>query len=463
MRRKYDATPYFEFPLKSNRKVVQEYLQKYDTLSQLLDANPTILDLAHEDFKKLSEENDNTDQKRNRSSTYTSDSLLRALIVQCIEQVGYREAVIRIERDDCLKQFCRLGPGEVMDYSFLSRAFGVLSPETLKEINRCLSGYAIENELMDPTIVRTDTTVVETNIHYPTDSSLLWDCARVLIRLLRDGRTYAPDFLNNRFHDKKLKRLFVAITRGSRSKAKGRKAKINKRKLKKSFRKLISGVQRLVDVAEPFVVHATSAPTIELNRIGAALESVLPEVKKVVQQSIRAQLDGETVPANERIFSIFEPHTELIVRGKARKAVEFGHKILLTEAEGTFITDYDVLRATPNDRHLGERVIERHKKLYGEAPEVLAGDAGFHPGEEKRQELEEQVDVLAIPGKVSDRIKKELAPWYRFRAGVEGTISVLKRAFRLFRCVYRGFNNFATNVGMGVFCHNLVLLSRLQI
>ena len=109
------------------------------------------------------------------------------------------------------------------------------------------------------------------------------------------------------------------------------------------------------------------------------------------------------------------------------------------------------------------KVIERHKKLYGEPPGVLAGDAGFHPGEEKRQDLEEQVDVLAIPGKVSDRIKKELAPWYRFRAGVEGTISVLKRAFRLFRCVYRGFNNFATNVGMGVFCHNLVLLSRLQI
>jgi IS5 family transposase len=463
MRIKYNLQPYLEFPLASKRKVVQEYLQKYDTISQLLDANPTILDLAHEDFKKLSEENNNTSQKRDRPSTYTSDSLLRALIVQCVEQVSYRDVVIQIDRNDCLKQFCRLGPCDVMDYTFLCKAFRVLSPKTLKKINTVLSSYAIENEHMDPTIVRTDTTVVETNIHYPTDSSLLWDCARVLIRLLRNGRTYAPDLLNNRFHDKKLKRLFVAITRGCRSKAKGRKAKIAKRKVKKYFRKFISGVQRLVDVAEPFVVRAVSATNIELKTIGTTLESLLPDVKKVVKQSIRAQLNGETVPASERIFSIFEPHTELIVRGKARKAVEFGHKILLTEAEGTFITDYNVLLATPNDRNLAEEVVKRHKKLYGEAPEVLAGDAGFHPREEKRKELEEQVDVLAIPSKVSDRIKEELVPWHRFRAGVEGTISVLKRAFRLFRCVYRGFNNFAANVGMGVFCHNLVLLSRLQI
>ena len=102
-------------------------------------------------------------------------------------------------------------------------------------------------------------------------------------------------------------------------------------------------------------------------------------------------------------------------------------------------------------------------RFYGDPPDVLAGDAGFSPREDKRKELEDTVDVLAIPRSVADRIKEELVPWHRFRAGVEGTISVLKRSFRLLRCVYRGFNNFATSVGLGILCHNLVLLARLRL
>lgn len=123
------------------------------------------------------------------------------------------------------------------------------------------------------------------------------------------------------------------------------------------------------------------------------------------------------------MFSIFEPHTELIKRGKQRTPVEFGHKIVIAETEETFITDYEVLRNCPSDNHLTEIMLERH---------------------------------------VADRMNQKLAPWYRFRAGVEGTISVLKRAFRLFRCLYRGFKHFAASVGLGIFSHNLVLLARLR-
>lgn len=463
MRKKFDSQPYLEFQLESSRKVVREYLAKYQAISQVLDENPQILDHAHQDFMKLSERNDQAADNRNRSATYTSETILRALIVLCVEQEDYRNGVIRIDRDDCLKQFCRLGPRDVMDYSFLCKAFGVISPETLREMNKVLATYAVAGELVDPAVVRTDTTVVETNIHYPTDASLLWDCARVLIRLLRNGRTYAPDRLSNRFHDRKLKRLFVAIARAFGSKAKGRKAKIGKRKLMRNFRKLLAGVQRLVDIAEPFAAFAVQSLDISLMAIGHALQALVPDVKQVISQSIRAQLIGETVPASERIFSIFESHTELIIRGKARKPVEFGHKIILTETQETFITDYGVLTACPNDRNLAPEVIDRHEDLYGAAPEVLAADTGFLPNEAVRKELEEKVEVLAIPRSVSDRVKEELVPWHRFRAGVEGTISVLKRAFRLFRCVYRGFNNFATSVGLGILSHNLVFLARLRL
>ncbi len=463
MRTKFDDQPYLEFRLESSRKVVREYLAKYEAISQVLDDNRQILDLAHEDFKKLSERNDQAADNRDRSAAYTSENLLRALIVLCIEQESYRSCVIRIDRNDCLKQFCRLGPRDVMDYSVLCKAFGVLSPETLREMNRALAKHAIAGDLVDPSVVRTDTTVVETNIHYPTDVSLLWDCARVLIRLLREGRAHTPHRCNHRFHDRKIKRLSVAIARAHRSTATGKKARISKRKLKKNYRKLIGQVQRIVDIAEPFADYAVNRVDIDLMAIGHAIQGFLPDVKQVISQSIRAQLNGETVPASERIFSIFEPHTELIKRGKARRPVEFGHKIILTETQETFITDYGVLTDCPNDKNLAPGVVERHEALYGDPPEVLAADAGFSPREEKWKALEEIVDVLAIPRNAVDRIKEDLVPWHRFRAGVEGTISVLKRAFRLFRCVYSGFNNFGTNVGLGILCHNLVLLARLRL
>jgi IS5 family transposase len=463
MRIKFEPQLYLEFPLESRRKIVEEYQAKYQAISEVLLENPQILDRAHRDFKKLSTRDDQASTDRNRAGSYTSEIILRSLIVHCLEQTSYRETTIRIANSQLLRQFVRLGPRDVPDYTFLCKAFNALSPQALEDINDALAAYAVEKEFIDPSAVRTDTTVIETNIHYPTDASLLWDCARVLIRHLRVGRDLAPKKCNHRFHDRKIKKLHVAIARASGSAVKGRKAKVSKRKRKKYFRKLIAHVQRLVDVAEPFVRFALKSNDIELRAVGYALEAILPDVRKVIRQSIRAQIEGETVPARERIFSIFEPHTELIKRGKHRTPVEFGHKIVIVETEETFITDYEILQNCPSDNHLTETMLERHKALFGEYPEVIAADTGFCPNKEKYEELEKKVDVLAIPRLVADRMNEEIAPWYRFRAGVEGTISVLKRAFRLFRCLYRGFKRFTANVGLGIFCHNLVLLARLRL
>ena len=463
MRLKCDAQLYLDFALESSRKVVQEYQAKYRALNEVLLENRKLLDLAHRDFRRLSTRNDQAAANRNRSGEYTSENILRALIVQFIEGTCYRETTIRISESLCLQQFCRLGHREVMDYTFLCKAYGVLASETLSAMNVALGKYAVGKGLVDPSAVRTDTTVVETNIHHPTDSSLLWDCARVLIRLLTQGRAHAPAWPEHRFHEKKIKRLWVGIARAHRSTAKGRKAKLSKRRVKKYSRKLIAHVQRILDIAVPFAAHAVTSSDLQLVSVGYQLQELTPIVNHVIGQSVRSLLNGEAVPARERIFSIFEPHTELIIRGKAHKPAEFGHKILLAEARGTFITDYRVLRDSPNDRNLAAEVVERHEKLFGAPPEVVAGDAGFSPSEENRKALEEVVDVLAIPRGFLDRIAEHLVPWHHFRAGVEGTISVLKRAFRLSRCLYRGFNNFATSVRLGILCHNLVLLARLRL
>ena len=168
---------------------------------------------------------------------------------------------------------------------------------------------------------------------------------------------------------------------------------------------------------------------------------------------------GETVPASERVFSLFEQHTELIKRGKRQKPVEFGHKVLLCESAEKFITDYEVYEKQLPDCELTEEVIRRHEKLFGARPEVLAADKGFCPEKAKFEELAKQVQTLAIPRRMQDFVDKMLAHWYAFRAGIEGTISGLKRAFRLVRCYFRGFRSFAASVGLGVFCHNLIVLA----
>jgi transposase, IS5 family len=182
-------------------------------------------------------------------------------------------------------------------------------------------------------------------------------------------------------------------------------------------------------------------------------------MKTIVATARRANVNGETVPARERVFSLFEQHTELIQRGRRQKPIEFGHKILLCESAEKFITDYEVYERQEADCNLTESVIDRHEKLFGTRPEVLAADMGFCPEESKFAELAARVDTLAIPKRMRDFVDKVLSHWQAFRAGIEGTISGLKRAFRLIRCFFRGFRSFDAAVGLGVFCHNLIVLA----
>ena len=139
--------------------------------------------------------------------------------------------------------------------------------------------------------------------------------------------------------------------------------------------------------------------------------------------------------------------------------MEFGHAVLLCQTREKFITDYEAYEHKPADSSLTETVIDRHKKLFGRMPEVLAGDKGFCRDAETYEELQERVGTLAIPRRMRDFADKMLSAWQAFRAGIEGTISGLKRAFRLARCYFRTFRSFQSSIGLGVFCHNLIVMS----
>ncbi len=452
MRQKRDNVLCFEWSGddSSMLKIVRMRREEYKRISELLDANPILLELAAQDLKSLSQGG-----RKGRAAVYTAENLERTLIVHTIEGLDLRSTIILIAESPFLQDFVRLGNRPVMDYTFLDKAFKAIRPQTWKKINEALTGHAMETERIDPTAVRVDTTVTETNIHYPTDASLLWDSWRVLARLLRQGRALAPELCEHRFHDRLVKRSYHRIVRYGKSPAKARQ-----RMVRKCWSELIAQVRWIAAIAEKFCARSRTSRDWTVMSIADELRGFLRSVGVVISTSERANLLGETVPASERVFSLFEPHTELIQRGKSHKPVEFGHALLLSQTREKFICGYEVMEHRIPDPYLTASVVEEHERIFGQPPKVLTGDHGFNPEASVRAALEEKVETLAIPRRLSDWAEVIGSVWQRFRAGIEGSISVLKRAFRLLRCPYRGFKSFAASVGLSIFCHNLVLLAR---
>jgi IS5 family transposase len=445
---------YLDFRRGSSLKVVREFREKYETIDRILRESREILRWVHKDLaKQLSE------SKRGREARYTSEEVLRALIVMFIEGDSYRDVVIRIEESEFLRQFVGLGIKPMMDFTFLSKAFGCLGPETWERINRSLGEYAVKEEKITGEKLRVDTTAVETNIHYPTDASLLWDSYRTLVRILRQARNEYPWICaKNRFHDRKVKRHYLFITRKARS-----SSKRTQRKVKKAYRELLEGVKRVLGISEE---------AAELLGPGEMFREEFyhfqPLVEWVIDQAERRVFQGEMLPANEKLYSIFEEHTELLKRGKARKPIEFGHMVLVGQTKEKFISQYRVMAKRIKDKDLLQDAVDRHKAGFAGAPKVLAADKGFYESMKALQKLEKEIDTVSICKKgrrTEAETARESAEAFkagqRFRAGIEGCISVLKRVFKLGRCLFKGFRNFASSIGCAVFCHNLVALTRL--
>jgi IS5 family transposase len=454
MRTKYNKQQYFDFSCQSRLKIVNEYREKYKTISQLLHDNPKLVSLVHQDLARMLSQS-----KSGRKSEYTSEQILRSLIVMFIEQDSFRQVVIRIENSEFLQHFVGLGINPMMDFSFLDKAYCVLSEKTWHTMNRILSKYAKEQDKISSEKLRLDTTVYETNIHYPTDSSLLWDSFRTLARLLQHIQQETPQLaLNHRFHVNKVKKLAYFITRNGSSNNKSKK-----RKVKSTYRKLIRRVTWIVEVARQALAT--------LHKSGYEAELLayyIPIVERIIHQAEQRVFQGITIPADQKIYSLFEEHTELIKRGKAGKPIEFGHKVLIAQTDEKFIHHYQVFPKRQEDKELLEPTLKAHKQLFGTGPDVLATDKGFYENMKQILKLQEKITTVSICKKgrrnhleYERESTEQFKDGQRFRAGCEGSISVLKRVFNLGRCLFKGFKNYAASVGCAVFCHNLVLLTRL--
>jgi IS5 family transposase len=418
---------------------------------------PELLDAFHGDLKGFG-------SKSGRKSKFSSEQMQRMAIVKWVEMEPYRKTVIRVTDSDFLRNFCRIGFGEVPNFTFFCDAMKCIKPETWKDINDLLLKHAIKNDTISGTSLRLDSTVCESNIHYPTDVHLLWDGYRVLARLMTQAREADRRLdLGNRFHIRLAKSLFTFIaTHG------GKKNKGTKRNVDRKMRTLIERVEWIVGIGRRFSKHAydVGCNNLEAYGIVGEIEQMLPKVAHVALQARRAWINGETVPAAERIFSIFEDHTELLMRGKARKPIEFGHLVTLGQTQEKFISYYTVEERSRHDSAYKDEVLEDHKKKFESYPDCFTADKNYHVSMEDTRSWEKEIDLYAVCKKGKRSIDeehrehtKEFRLAQRFRAGCEGSISVLKRAFGLKRCLNRGFKSFAAAIGCLVFCHNLVLLA----
>lgn len=396
----------------------------------------------------------------------TPSRVLRSFILRRIKNWHYRELRERIADGYTLRQFTEFYTQSVPKHDAFHRAFNRLTPQTLQTINELIVRAAVEMGLEDGSRLRVDTSVVDANIHHPTDSRLLWDSVRVLTRLGDHlvEKVGPPAFPH---HTRAARRRMQAIERMS--------AKQREEQQVPKYRELLRITEEVVQNVRQLLQRTENAYGLNFKE-DMAIRGLRQEIEhycqladKVLNQTRRRVLEGETVPASAKIYSIFEPHTDMIKRGKVNKPVEFGHKVFLAESEQGLITDYQILVGNPNDQEHVAPSLERHQKLFGHAPECYAADRGFASPQNERACEQAGVAVIAIPQcggqKTPERAAHEKSASFkkgqRFRAGIEGRISVLFRGRGMKRCLDHGRERFELLVGAAVLANNLLRIATL--
>lgn len=388
--------------------------------------------------------------------------ILRMLAVKRLYNLSYEKTEQYVSDSLVLRWFCRIYFNPVLDHSNLNKWALLIQPETLEAFNQRITAIATELKLTRGRKLRTDGTVVETHIHYPTDSSLLADGVRVLSRTIKRSKeilagradTTAETFRDRTRSARKHARRIADRARQRRAEA--------KTELKAAYRRLIGITKANMQQAKQVLESLKEEGSQSAKRLADTLETFTPRVEQVIEQTVRRVFEGEAVPAEEKIVSLFEPHTDIIRRQKAHKPTEFGHKVWLDEVDGGIVTRWQVLDGNPSDRDQWQPSLDHHLQQFARPPDQTSGDRGvYSPANETyARQIGVKRVILPKPGRKSDaRRQYERQPWFkrerRFHVGIEGRISVLKRKHGLDRCLDHGQDGFDRWVGWGVIAGNL--------
>ena len=369
---------------------------------------------------------------------------------------SYEELAFHIVDSQCLRWFCRIGiADEGFKKSALNRNIKAITDQTWEMINRDILGYAKQENIEKGRSVRTDCTCVESNIHKPRDSNQLWDAVRVLTRLIARSRDEfglkVPGFCN---HSRRAKRRMLAVMNAK-----------NKTQRKAAYVDLLKITGKVLDYAR------TAVETIKKNSIDpmsfplfADIEHYAGLTEQVVSQTQRRVLLGESVAAQEKVVSIFEPHTDVIV--KDRRDTIFGHKICLTGGASNLILDCLIVEGNPADTDLAIPMLDRQKEIYNRYPLKVCFDGGFASKDNLKQAKARKIKDVCFAKKRGLEETEMCRSEYvyhrlrRFRAGIESGISWLKRCMGLTRCMWKGWHAFKSYVWSSIVAANLLTIAR---
>jgi len=444
----------FEVLLPDGHKLWPEWLRRIDTLLEDEAVIETVAQAMEARWPQS--------RRRGRLGT-PADVVLRMLILKHLFDWSYDDLEREVRANLVYRAFTRIDAGEVPDAKTILKIARALGPEVIEQLHRQVVDVAKRAGVTHGRRFRIDTTVVETNVHYPTDSSLLQDGVRVLTRTMQRASAALGNprgRVRNRLRS--VGRRVLVIGRQARSPE-------TRDALVRSYRQLMATTRAVVRDAATMVrrisqrVRTTSAATVStLTRARRQLQQMQPLVTRILEQT-RARLLGGDTHVPDKVLSVFEPHTEAIRKGKIAKPTEFGKLVTIQESEHQIITAYEVHDRRPADMTLWTPALDRHIAIFHRPPDIAAADRGFASAANEEAAITRGVRRVILPRagrKTLARRTHERQRWFRrgqrWRVGCEGRISVIKRRHGLRRCRYRGADGTARWVGLGVIANNLM-------
>lgn len=454
VRRRQRDRSLFEVLLPDGHKLWPDWLRKIDTLLEDEAVIETVAQAMETRWPQS--------RRRGRLGT-PAEVVLRMLILKHLFDWSYDDLEQEVRANLVYRAFTRIDAGDVPDAKTILKIARALGPDVIEDLHRRVVDVAKRAGVTHGRRFRIDTTVVETNVHYPTDSSLLQDGVRVLTRAMRRASAALGD-VRGRVRDRRrsVGRRVLIISRQARS-LETREA------LVRSYRRLMATTRAVMREAQTMVRRISqrlrTAPAATVSTLTGArdqLQAMQPLVTRILDQT-RARLLGGDIHVPDKVLSVFEPHTEAIRKGKIAKPTEFGKLVTIQESEHQIITAYQVHDRRPPDTTLWTPALDRHIAMFDRPPDIAAGDRGFASAanEDAANARGVRRVILPRPGRQTPaRRAHERQRWFRrgqrWRVGCEGRISVIKRRHGLRRCRYRGADGTARCVGLGVIANNLM-------
>jgi len=396
------------------------------------------------------------------------DRLLRCCVLKHLKGWSFRQLARELPCNLIYRQFTHFDAEATPDHSVFSRTFALLSPEVTEKIHQRVVGLARQKGVAKGHKMRTDTTAVESNVHFPTDSALLGDGIRVLSRSLKRIATQCKrGALEVVHHGRAVKHRLLEISRAAKS-----RSEASRQRMCDSYDKLLALTRKVVRQASEVVQRWKSGRLKmvgnqrEVAKQAAQLRHFLPLLEKVISQTKQRVREGNTRVAG-KVLSLFEPHTQVIRKGKAHKPNEFGRLVRLDEVEHGIVSGYKILEGNAADSNSWMPALDQHQACFGHLPKMATADRGFFSAKNESEAEARGVEKVALParGRLSrKRAERQKQRWFkralRWRAGCEATISTLKHPFSMWRATYKGEPGFQRYVGWSVITKNLFSIAR---